>query len=390
MSVDHCQKESEQKMKKILLPIPLMLIATLSLWGLGLWTPSSSIYWRRPAQTTLLVTGRILPSFLSKRVTRLALTTHVEGNSPHEIEFAAVTFEKIAEKEIAGSLHRALVRVYASNGEIARAVQHARTSQQLASGEAVLGDLLTLTIKESEAEQLISQIQQAYPDNELSQATLCRSQLESFENEIPESCQRIEWALEAANSGKSEYDDLSQQIEDLPQVAQTKIAEYEGKLMLEEAERSQHYAELEEIDQKKRQASIDAAIEIGVDMLPLPKPGDTAETFVVREGLCLFPIIRWICAALSAEGPITRMLERQKQLDELRELTAKVIGYNDDLIGRYRNMISYWQSDQPLQELNNQRDAIIPKFRDSITDTIWSRKETTGISVSDAISSISF
>ena len=75
-------------MKKILWTIATLTLIIVALWGFGFWTPSASIYWRRPAQTTLLVTGRILPRFLSRRVTHLALRTHIDGTSAGEIEFA--------------------------------------------------------------------------------------------------------------------------------------------------------------------------------------------------------------------------------------------------------------------------------------------------------------
>lgn len=80
------------------------------------------------------------------------------------------------------------------------------------------------------------------------------------------------------------------------------------------------------------------------------------------------------------------MKERLDGLNELRRLTEVLIGYNNQTIQHDREQIAYWESDQPLEELNRKKDNVVPKFADSITETIWSRKETTGLTLTEAIS----
>jgi hypothetical protein len=373
-------------MKKILWTITTLTLIAVALWGFGFWTPSASIYWRRPAQTTLLVTGRILPRFLSRRVTHLALRTHIDGTSAREIEFAINTFRMIGENEKAAVLERVLIREAVSNSEYETAVAHAKHSLQLAPDKRVIVDLVKLTIKQPEAREWIPQLQQVDPNHELSQATLCRSELASFDNEIPVSCRKVQWVAETTAAGQSEYNDLVEQIRDLPSERRRKIAEYEADIAAQEAKRSQYYAEVQDIERQKSEAAAATAVEIGIDILPLPKPGDSVGDFVTREGLCMLPIVRVLCAINSAAGPLARLQERLNGLNELRRLTEVLIGYNNQAIQYDREKIAHWQSGQPLEELNRKKDSCIPKVANSITETIWSRKETTGLTLTEAIS----
>lgn len=373
-------------MKKILLPIILCTLIAVGLKVFGFWKPAASIYWRRPAQTTLLVTGRILPRFLSRRVTHLALRTHPEGSSAKEIEYAADTFSKIGDRERAALLQLALVRLTATNSEIEKAIVHAKRSHQLAADERAIIDLVTLTIKHSESSEWISQLQKIDPDHELSQATLCRSQLESFEVEIPTSCRRVQWVSKTAESSRNEYHGLLKEIRDLPLERSRRIAKYEADIAIQEGERGRYLAEVDDIDRQKSEAVASAAAEIGIDILPLPKPGDTFETWAIREGFCALPIVRIFCAVHSASGPLARLKERLNGLNEIRRLTTVLVGYKNESIKRNREMIGYWKSDQPLKELKRKKDNVLPKFANSITDTIWSRKETTGLTLHEAIS----
>jgi hypothetical protein len=376
-------------MKKIMWTIATVTLITVALWGFGFWTPSASIYWRRPAQTTLLVTGRILPRFLSRRVTDLALRTHLEATSTREIEFASNTFRKIRENKRAALLERTLVREAVTNSELEEAVVHAKHSHQLAPDTPVIVDLVKLTIKKPEAPEWITLLQQVDPGHELSQATLCRSELSSFDNEIPVSCRQVQWVAETAAASESEYNDLVEQIRDLPAERRRKIAEYEADIATEEVKRSQNYAEVQDIERQKSEVVAATAVEIGIDILPLPKPGDSVGEYVVREGLCLLPFIRVLCAFNSAAGPLERMKKRLDGLNELRRLNEVLIGYNNQAIQYNREQIAYWQSEQPLEELNKKKDNVVPKFANNITETIWSRKQTTGLTLTEAISQMS-
>ena len=373
-------------MKKILVALTLLTLTAVALWGFGFWNPDSAIYWRRPAQTALLVNGRFLPRFLARRVTHLALRTHVEGSSAMEIQYAADIFKRIGDNKNAALLERTLSREAVLKSEFDKAIAHAKSSYQLDPNKAVVIDLVPLTIRQPEATEWITQLQKVDPDHELSQATLCRSQLESFENEIPASCRRVQWVSETAESGQSEYNELVKEIEDLPAKRREKIAEYEADIALQEGKRSQYLAEIEDIERQKSEATASAAVEIGVDLLPLPKPGDTLGSWVAREGFCLLPYVRVFCAVNSASGPLARLKQRIDGLNELRRLTEVVIGYNNQAIKLNREMITYWESDQPLEELKRKKDNVLPKFGNNIADTIWSRKETTGLTLSEAIS----
>jgi len=320
-------------------------------------------------------------------MTRLALRTHVEGTSDEEIEKAATLFESAGDNKAASLLWLSLARLNASSNKFEEAVRYATLSQYATPSENALAALVILNIKSSESSsRWISQLQANYPDNELSQVSLCLIQIESFENAIPPPCQRVNWILERATSSKQAYEKLSKQIQTLPNDARLNIKKYGQDLAKRAAERGKYQLDLEDIDRRKSEAVRDALIQGIIELLPLPQSGDTLETYLTREGICLMPGIRWVCAAGALSGPAFDMLNRRKQLDEPRELTLKLIGFNDYFTSLDQKQIAYWRSSKPLEELKAAKNDVLPTFRNNVTETISAKSGSVGLSFEEAIS----
>ena len=369
----------------VLIAVGLLAVVSGLLAAAGFWSPDSPRYWRRPAQSVLFFTARHAPRSLTAPLMRRALRTHAAGTRYDEAEEAAALFEGVGENRAAAQLRLGLVRVDATSDRLEQAVRHATLSQQDAPSEEALAALVVLTIKDAERRgQWASELQMAYPEHEMSLATLCLAQLQSFGNAVPVVCQKVGWVSEKAASGKGEYEKLSAQIRNLPNEARANIRKHEQEIAEREAEQQGYRADLADIDRQKSEATADAVTGVIINLLPLPKSGDTLESFVAREGVCLLPYVRWFCAAGSL-GPAFDAKKRHQQLDEHRKIILELISLSDELNGYDRRNIEYWRSGAPLEKLKKAQGAILPAFRADVEETVSARRSTAGLPLDEAV-----
>jgi hypothetical protein len=373
--------------KKLIVITASTIVATTSLLAVaGFWNPDSPRYWRRPAQATAFFGARHAPRSLVAPMTRLALRTHVAGTSYAEIEEAASLFENVGENKAASILWLSLVRMDVTSNKLDEAIRHATLSQTARPSEEALTALVSLNIKNSKSRgRWISELQTNYPENELSQVTLCLTQIESFDNAIPDPCQKVNWILEKATVSKNEYEKLSKQILNLPNEARLNIKKYEQEIADRNFKQGGYRSDLEEIDRQKSETVVNGVIGVIIELLPLPKAGDTLETYLSREGICLLPYVRWVCRAADL-GPAFEAKKQYQQLDERRELILELIRLNDELSNYARQKIEYWRSSKPLEELKKAKSNILPTFQGDVEETISANKGNAGLSLDEAIS----
>lgn len=369
----------------MLMVIPLIVGL---LWLIGFFTPESDYYFRRPVQSALFLVTRITPNSIVAPVARLALKSHPEGTTHDEAKEIAQLFGQIGENEDASQLWLALARLDAESDRNAEAIEHAISSQNSYPNENALMMLVALNIKDSEGRvQWIAELQKSYPENELSQAAFCLTQTKSFESAISPSCQKVGWIFEKTKASKSENDKLAKRIENLPNETALNIKKLEDSISNKEAKEEEYYSDLAEIDRQKSSAIADGIIGVIVDLLPIPKPGDDLETFVAREGICLLPYVRWVCRAASL-GPAFDAKKKVEELNKSRENILELIGLNNGLINSDRQKINYWQSSKPLEELKKAKNEVLPKFQNDVMETVYAKKESIGVSITEAITLI--
>lgn len=376
--------------KKRLRMIVITGVVTITLLAaLGFWNADSARYWRRPAQSTLFFAARNAPRALVARLTRWALRTHVAGTTYAETEEAASLFERAGDGKAASALWLGLVRPDVASQNYDQAVRHAILSHNVVPNPNALVALVVLNENFLEArDHWISEIQSRYPDHELSRIFRGLEQLESFGNPLPASFEAVDWIHQKALSQQDEYQKISQQIEDLPNESARNIKQNEtsiAKLTEEqEANQSKYVALSAEIDRLKREGTWDAVKEAVYNALPIPKAGDTWETYFAREGLCALPVIKWVCWLLDLK-PFYELRKKQKELTESRDLVAEIWRLNRSLISHHKSDIKYWRSNEPLEKLVRARESLIPAFRSDVEQNVFERREQVGIPVLEAI-----
>ena len=112
---------------------------------------------------------------------------------------------------------------------------------------------------------------------------------------------------------------------------------------------------------------------------------DTPESYVVREGICLLPVIRWACIAISAGESATEAQKELQQLDHQLQNVQELIRLNTELRRYAADQIEYWKSSQPLEELNEAKRNVLPKFQADVEKAIVERRHNLGLSIEDAV-----
>lgn len=100
-------------------------------------------------------------------------------------------------------------------------------------------------------------------------------------------------------------------------------------------------------------------------MLPLPRAGDTAETFVVREGLCLAPVIRWICRGTDLAMPFDAL---QKQKDNLQSSLALLSSLMATLVSK-QVLFDASRRESAAKKERRSRWRQLPRHRQRLTST---------------------
>jgi hypothetical protein len=375
--------------RRVLIGMSVAIITTVLLAVAGFWSPNSNWYWRRPTQAALLSGARHTPRRVSATLTQWALRAHTAGTTYEEAEEAATLFEGAGEATAASSLLLGLVRIDVASQQYDRAIRQATRSQKASSNSGALVALVVLH-GDSEEERMgwVAALQAAHPEQEVSQVFWCLSQLQTLGNNLPQPCETVDWLRQRAQFGRAEYLRISQEIEALPRQAALKIKENEARIAELTKEENKHQSEYQsitaEIARLENEGWLDATGQAIIKALPLPKADDTLESYIAREGLCALPILRWLCR-LDVIEPYLDLRQRQQQLKELRDLTAKVLSLTRGIIEDHRSDIKYWQSKEPLEKLTNERQELLPTFRAEVEQNISNRRPHVGLALEEAI-----
>jgi len=383
----------DTRRKRLLVAVAGSLaLAAAILAGLGFWDADSPRYWRRPAQAVLFFAARHSPKSLVAPVTRWALATHVAGTSYEEAEEAASLLEQAGEGGSASVLWLSLVRMDVDSKNYERAVQHATSSHNAARNPDALVALIVLHQNSPEVRpRWISELQANYPNHELSQVFGCLEQLKSFNEALPSPCATVDWVREKAGSGKNEYQRISQQIRELPREAARNIKQNEDSIAALNKEQDEYGRKYEyitsEISRLETEGMMNATGDVIWKLLPLPEKGDTFESYITREGLCLVPVFRLFCAG-AALKPYYDLLQRKQRLIKWRELVAEIVVLNRSIISKHRSDIKYWKSSEPLAKLESARAKLLPAFREEAEQNVFGRRPQIGIPAPQAIATV--
>ncbi len=355
---------------------------------LGFWDRDSPRYWRGPAQATLLFAAHHMPSAWVARTARLALRVHTDGASYAELEQAALFFEKAGEAAAASTLHLALAGLDATSQNHRRAVFHAGRSDALAPSRDALLSLIVLERHSADAKaSLVAKLQSRHPEHEFATTFKCLADVRSFNAELPDSC--IGWVRERATADRKRYVTLSRQIQNLP---------LETARQISSSHRAIAVLEKEQASLRSRQQSLNAQIawfekngnwratgKAVREMLPLPRSGDTVETWLVREVSCLLPVVRWLCRAGDVAKGFADVDEEKRQLAQERGQIASLLSGNESRLASHRETIRYWRGSAPMEKLTSARNALIHSFRRDVEETLFSRISQIGLRPTDAI-----
>lgn len=363
-----------------ILPIVLLL------WAIGFWNSQSPRYWRRPAQSVAFFSARHTPSRWTGSLTRWALRMHIIGTTYDELEEAANNFARVKENDTAARLLLTLAREDILSGRETSALNNIKLAYTIYPSEEALADIVIMTAKSKESnESWVSELRARYPLHHLNSAFECAETIKSFAVRPTASCLSLSWISEKTSSKVMEYNQLTRQIADLPDVSRRKVKALELSVSLGESKNSYYYSQLADLDQEKTNLVLRKVGNVIWKLLPLPEPGDTFETWLAREAIvCKIPYIRFFCKA-EAFTPLLDISKEQERIESDKSDIRYQISLNNNVLSRYRNDLSYWKSNKPFQELVTQRENLVHQFQDEIRQTVYTMKDQIGNSISEAI-----
>jgi hypothetical protein len=317
---------------------------------------------------------------------------HATGVTSDEAGEAASLFESIGENQDAALIRLAAARLEIESGNLERATNAAISSYNTVPGEKAIETILILTAKtpESERNKWVNELQSKFPDSELSRTYRCYNSIISFNERLDPSCTQVDWLHQKAASSKAEFEKISRQIVDLPVEKAKNINAYEKSVSHRNGLLNQYYTDLRNIDNKKEQAAVNGFGRFLWNLLPLPKPGDTWEIFLTREGLCALPIIRWFCALLSAGEASTEVKAEWDRLEGSRGRLNELVRLTGQLRDSDAEKLAYWQSSGPLNDLTKTKTSILPSFKADIDETVHSKRWQAGIPIEEAVSFVAY
>lgn len=375
----------------------LLIVAIIATTGVftkvGVWRPESPLYWRQCAQAAVLYAATHAPARFVARLTLTAIRTYPIGLSYGEMEQAAVLFDRVNEKEAASKLWLALTRLDIESNNVKRAQSHALLARNAHASEQAYISLINLTRHSPEKRMFIAEFQTVYADHQLARAFGCLDALQSLDTEPPRACGTLDWVRQRAQAGREQYISLTEAIENLPIEAARNISEAQRAILRLTHDQSllvnRHRTLVAELDDLEHNGAWAAGIEGAIKAtLPIPKPNDTLETWLTREGICLLPIVRWFCRVEDFTEPFAELQRKRQALTSERDNIAQKWRSNESTLHTSRASIKYWQSTEPLNKLVGARDALLPSFRKDVERAASNRYPKIGISTEEAITAV--
>lgn len=372
--------------------ISLIAIALAGgLWLSGFWDMKSQRYWRHYGQTILFFVAEKVPVRSDTRevqlsLTKLALRTHKAGITTEELDRASLLFERAGAPVEAAELLMALVRRDAKNHQLDAARSHAARSARLRPSSTALLNLVTLNQYDiQERSKWVVKLQAAFPQHEIGLAYRCLGEYRDLEQDPPESCNSVDWANRLAWHRRNEYKRLTEAIKNYEELAAKEVGTLEAELEQYSGDIVGYRRDLEDLNREASGLGFVAIVETAFDWLPIPKPNDTPETFIVREGLCAFPYLRWVCRLGSVGEALGRMdkrkatlAERATRLTELLRLTASLMEYR-------RYAIKEWQSGRKLEAFKTELGYQHEWFWREVENAVFRKCPELGVDVDGAL-----
>ncbi|HLG54460.1 MAG TPA: hypothetical protein VI485_03960 [Vicinamibacterales bacterium] len=194
------------------------------------------------------------------------------------------------------------------------------------------------------------QLQESFPAEPLVAALRCLDDYDNLALDPPAACAEVDWALTRAQHRHREYTRLSRTIADYLSIAAEQIDKLQAEVDRYGWDQIKYRDELETLQRQASQLGWIAAGEFALDILPLPKSGDTLESYAVREGLCAVKWVNWVCAIGSAGNALSRMDQRKAELSARAKNLVDLINGAEWLAQYDRDRIQEWQSGKKLQD----------------------------------------
>lgn len=361
------------------------------LWLAGVWEEPSPRYWRIYAQSAQFFLAAKLPDNARLReyriqLTRSALRTHPNGVTNEELEQAASLLERSSASTDAAKLLMALVRRESDHDTRKRHTEHAL---RLNESSTVMLNLIALN-RNSQDERVkwTAQLLARFPAEPVGLALRCLDGYGDLAQNPPEVCAEVDWALKQAQQRHREYLRIREVIANYPAIAAAEI----GKLQ-EEADhygqrQVQYRDELAGVEREASQQGWIAAGEFILDLLPLPKDGDTLGSYVVREGACASKWINWLCAVGSAAKALSGMDQRKAALaakaNDLLESISRV-----EWLAQYDlSHINEWRSGKKLEEFRSDLTNQHRWFWDELDNEIFDHMPELGLDFGQVMSEV--
>lgn len=374
--------------------LTFVIVAGAILAGVGFWDIKSPHYWRAHAQTALLSLAESVPLRketvkLVEALTKASLSIHLNGVSTDEMEKAATLLQRIGKPAEASTLLLGLTNYHASKLNTETAQAFAKRSLSAWPSLEALVSLVVLHLAQP-AEQIawVRKLQREYPYHEMSVAWACTEATYSLQYDPPASCNNIPWIRDRAWRARNEDFRLAAEIAALPEKAAQEIAKSQAAIQEHASALPAMSSQVQTLTRERDNLGWAAVGEVLIDRLPIPKPGDTTESYLTREAICAAKWINPICIAASIANATDRKSKNEARINgEIKNLTD---WYNlkQSIIADHRRSIEDWQSNRPFERLAYQRSLLLGEFKRDVIGMTYSRHPTLGAPPDVAVASI--
>jgi hypothetical protein len=367
----------------------------IGLWWAGFWNASSPRHWRHYCQSAMFAVAKRLPERAETRKTkaylvRAALRTHKVGITTEELELSSKILADSGFPQEAASLLLALVRRDMQTYDVDAARAHAARSAELDEKESTLLTLILLNRGDIEARsRWVVKLQNGFPANEVSSAYYCLGAYRSLANPVPYHCRQLNWLQRIATARHNEYRRLEDAVASYPELAGREVQKLEAAIEERVADQMRYSNDLRGLQSEAAGLGFVAFLEAGLEMLPLPKKGDTVESFLVREGACALPYVRWACRLGAVGQAVDRMNIRKAAIAERVSNLAELVRLNDSLMGYDRDCIEEWRSGRKLEGFKRDLASQHGWLWLEVEGEVYQKIPPAGVDLEEALTSLS-
>jgi len=388
ISLEMCRRllSASSGWKKSLFVAAAVAGTALILWLAGVWSADSPRYWRAIIQNTLLALAERTGQRVAVPLVHWSMRVHQEGITFEELSRAAEVLDRSDRKAQAAVLWLGLANGYAAADDKKAAIDVATRASRSSHSSGPAVALVMLHWNSEQRHSALADLVRSWPNHEVVRALLCLGDLRSFDNEVPESCGRLEWVEQRARQARSEYARHVAELEVLPAAAAVKAVNAEHELAELERDLQSYAAKAAELtgerDSERLKSFFDA---IGKGWLPeMPEADDTAGSYLARFLFCL-TIGRYLCAAKDVSEEIEAYSQYDVEWQERAKLLADLINATNVLVEPSQKQQRDWTSSGPFDRLVAARNAILPDFRSEIETQLQQRFTPIGVKPSEAI-----